>query len=321
MTAPFEEFQRALARYPASYRCLTDAHGSDITAREWKVLGLECRDRAENYTFEPDPPKRINAGQGTATRTSTVAARVQFDHDDPLKRIPAAEYLPLIAGVEVSSSGRCRCPMPDHEDLHPSARLTVSGGCASRAGRAGRSSTWLPQSTASLRPDPTTGNCATGSSRPSRGAGSMSDLRAQEADYRARAQSNGDVPASHLIRFEEIVAKPVRWAWQDRAALAKITALAGRPKIGKGLLYSHLIAAVTRGELAGDLDGPRDAVIVTTEDEPGDTLKPRLMAAGADLSRVSMFQMGAKDAPVPFRVPQDADELGRRVGDREAALV
>jgi hypothetical protein len=133
-------------------------------------------------------------------------------------------------------------------------------------------------------------------------------------------RSNGRA-SSHLTDFTEIVAKPVRWAWQDRAALAKITALAGRPKIGKGLLYAHLIAQVTRGELPGDLDGPRNAILVTTEDEPGDTIKPRLVAAGADLSRVSIFQMGAKDEPVPFRVPQDAAELGRRVAEKRAALV
>jgi hypothetical protein len=146
------------------------------------------------------------------------------------------------------------------------------------------------------------------------------ELRAQEDAFRARRNGNSEV-TSHLTAFEEIVARPVRWAWQDRAALAKITALAGRPKIGKGLLYSHLIAEVTRGCLPGDLDGPRDAILVTTEDEPGDTLKPRLMAADADLSRVSIFQMGAKDEPVPFRVPQDAAELGRRVEEKKAALV
>jgi len=117
------------------------------------------------------------------------------------------------------------------------------------------------------------------------------------------------------------VAKPVRFLWRDRIALGKITALAGRPKIGKGLLYSHLIAGVTRGALDGELDGPRSAIIVTTEDEPGDTLKPRLMAAGADLSRVSYFTMGSAEEPVPFRVPQDAEELGRRVAETEAALV
>jgi hypothetical protein len=131
--------------------------------------------------------------------------------------------------------------------------------------------------------------------------------------------NSGD--ASWLLDFEQIVARPVRWAWQHRIALAKLTALAGRPKIGKGLLYTDLTARVTRGTLEGDLSGPRNVILVTTEDDPGDTLKPRLMAAGADLSRVSVFQMGTRDDPVPFRVPQDAAELGRRVAEKEASLV
>lgn len=127
--------------------------------------------------------------------------------------------------------------------------------------------------------------------------------------------------SSTLRSFEEIVAKPVRWLWQHRIALGKITGLAGRPKVGKGLLCSELIARVTRGQLDGQLDCPRDVIVVTTEDEPGDTLKPRLLAAGADLSRVSYFEMGAPGAPIPFRVPQHANELARRVAEKRAALV
>lgn len=132
--------------------------------------------------------------------------------------------------------------------------------------------------------------------------------------------ANGRVQST-LTDFTDIIARPIEWLWRHRVALGKITALAGAPKIGKGLFYSDLIARVTRGELDGDVAGPRNAIVVTTEDEPGDTLKPRLMAAGADLSRVSFFQMGTKDYPVPFRVPQDSDELSRRVAEKQAALV
>jgi hypothetical protein len=127
--------------------------------------------------------------------------------------------------------------------------------------------------------------------------------------------------ASTLTDFSDVEARPVRWAWRDRVALGKLTALSGRPKIGKGLLYSDLIARVTRGQLDGDLDGPRQAIIVTTEDDPGDVLKPRLMAADADLTRASFFQMGTKDEPVPFRVPEHAEELGRRIAEKRAAFV
>lgn len=126
---------------------------------------------------------------------------------------------------------------------------------------------------------------------------------------------------SSLVPFSQIASRPVRWAWRDRIALGKITALAGRPKIGKGLLYSHLIARVTHGTLDGDLDSARHAIIVTTEDDAGDTLKPRLVAAGADPATVSMFHMGSRDESVPFRIPQDAAELRRRVVESNAALV
>ena len=113
----------------------------------------------------------------------------------------------------------------------------------------------------------------------------------------------------------------MKWLWPERIALAKITALSGRPKIGKGLLYSRIVAETTTGTLGGDLNRPGHVILVTTEDDPGDTLKPRLMAAGADLSRVSYFQMGSKDDPMPFRVPEHADELGRRMAERGTVLV
>jgi putative DNA primase/helicase len=127
---------------------------------------------------------------------------------------------------------------------------------------------------------------------------------------------------STLRSFDEIEARPIRWLWRYRIALGKMVGLAGRPKVGKGLLWSDLAAKVTRGELDGDLlHEPRNVIVVTTEDEPGDTLKPRLIAAGADLRRVSIFTMGAPGEWVPFRVPQDAAELGRRIAETEAALV
>jgi len=119
---------------------------------------------------------------------------------------------------------------------------------------------------------------------------------------------------STVTSFDKIQSRPVKWLWQDRIAQRKIAAMSGRPKIGKGQLYVWIAAQVTRGKLAGDLLGqPKDVLIVTTEDEPGDTLKPRLQAAGADLSRVHTFTMGSSKEPVPFRVPQDSDELAKRV--------
>jgi hypothetical protein len=60
---------------------------------------------------------------------------------------------------------------------------------------------------------------------------------------------------------------------------------------------------VTQGRIPGDLEGPTNAIVVTTEDDPGDT------------------EMGTESDPVPFRVPQDAEDLSGRVGETNAALV
>ena len=49
------------------------------------------------------------------------------------------------------------------------------------------------------------------------------DLLARENGFREKLRNNGKVTTSHLTEVDEIVARPVRWAWQDRAALAKIT--------------------------------------------------------------------------------------------------
>ncbi len=134
-------------------------------------------------------------------------------------------------------------------------------------------------------------------------------------------RKNASDKGSVLTPFSHIVAKPVQWLWRDRIALGKLTAIAGRPKIGKGLLTTRVVAQVTRGSVEGDLDAPKGAVILTTEDDEGDTLKPRLMAAGADLDRVFTLSMGSREEPVPFRVPQDADALRWSLQETEAALV
>lgn len=129
--------------------------------------------------------------------------------------------------------------------------------------------------------------------------------------------------ASHgtLVPFSAITAKPIHWAWENRIALGKLTALAGRPKIGKGLLWTLLAAQVTTGRLQGGLSGSRAVIVLTTEDDPGDTLRPRLEAAGADLDQVYMLRMGSPEDPVPFTVPGDVDELARLVEQTNAALV
>jgi DNA primase len=56
---------------------------------------------------------------------------------DPLHAIPAREYVQALAGAEVSSSGRLRCPLPEHEDRSPSFRVYPDGWHCFGCGRGG----------------------------------------------------------------------------------------------------------------------------------------------------------------------------------------
>jgi hypothetical protein len=108
---------------------------------EWAVIGVKC-DTANATENDCDPldladgetldqhlerrqeEKRRRSFHSTPTSTSTGSGRVGFADasDDPLRRIPASQYLLALAGTEVSPTGICRCPMPAHPDRRPSAK-------------------------------------------------------------------------------------------------------------------------------------------------------------------------------------------------------
>jgi len=80
-------------------------------------------------------------------------------------------------------------------------------------------------------------------------------------------------------------------------ALGKINIVAGNPGVSKSTLLISLAAAVTTG---GKLpDGTRaplgSVILITCEDDAGDTIRPRLEAAGADLSRVYLLDWIVND--------------------------
>lgn len=91
-----------------------------------------------------------------------------------------------------------------------------------------------------------------------------------------------------LLCMESIVSKPIRWLWRGWLARGKLHVLAGAPGTGKTTLALSIAAAITHGGLLPDgTQAQQGNVLVWSgEDDPADTLKPRLMAAGADVSHV-----------------------------------
>lgn len=96
-----------------------------------------------------------------------------------------------------------------------------------------------------------------------------------------------------ITRADKVEVSPIRWLWPGWLARGKLHVLAGAPGTGKTTIALALAAVVTRGGSWPDASrSPRGSCLIWSgEDDPADTLVPRLLAAGADLSRV--FFVGA----------------------------
>jgi hypothetical protein len=115
-----------------------------------------------------------------------------------------------------------------------------------------------------------------------------------------------------LLRLSDVRTRAVRWLWPGRIPIGKQTSLIGDPGLGKSLVSLDLAARVATGRdmpdaSRGDLYGqPAGVVILSAEDDPADTIKPRLEAASADCSRIAILA-GVKDAKTGERMPNLTD--------------
>ncbi len=153
----------------------------------------------------------------------------------------------------------------------------------------------------------------------------QSSSGSRHADKRRRS-ANGSAPDDgRTIRAEDfasIRAEPTRWLWEGRVPLGTATLLVGREKLGKSTLTTELAAQLSRGTLEGDLAGhPAATMIVTYEDSAGGTIKPRLVAASADVSRVHRVSASRDGATDLVSLPADVEELGALAAKTEARLV
>ncbi|MEJ7669136.1 MAG: AAA family ATPase [Casimicrobiaceae bacterium] len=91
-----------------------------------------------------------------------------------------------------------------------------------------------------------------------------------------------------LIRGDTITPEPISWLWDGWLAAGKFHVLAGQPGTGKTTLALAFAATVSAGGRWPDgTRAERGSVILwSAEDDVADTLVPRLLAMGADLSRV-----------------------------------
>ena len=122
------------------------------------------------------------------------------------------------------------------------------------------------------------------------------------------------VPELKLINMETVEVEQIEWLLYPFIPFGKVTIIQGDPGEGKTTMVLQIIAKLTRGEpillkqqsqkeaqkdskenlkqkvLSQDNPiQPVNVIYQTAEDGLGDTIKPRLLAAGADCSRVQVI--------------------------------
>jgi putative DNA primase/helicase len=117
--------------------------------------------------------------------------------------------------------------------------------------------------------------------------------------------------------------RAVEWLWSGRVPLGMITMFAGDPKLGKSYVTLSMAAALSRGlplPCGDQPDRPGSTILMSAEDDPARTIVPRLLAAGADLTKIyileSVILANGSEALPSLRADIDAiTSAAARLGD------
>lgn len=109
--------------------------------------------------------------------------------------------------------------------------------------------------------------------------------------YKFRTRDNDTMkPRSALLMFSQIKREDIRWFWNPYIPLGRLTMLGGDPGAGKSFITTAIAAALSRGDsLPGEEEGVREPTVtlmLNAEDDPADTMRPRLENLHADMTKI-----------------------------------
>jgi hypothetical protein len=140
------------------------------------------------------------------------------------------------------------------------------------------------------------------------------------------APDDDRLPGDGYVLLDTITRTQVRWLWPSRIPLGKVTILEGDPERAKSTITLDLAARVSTGSpMPGEIQQREAAgvVIVCAEDDLADTIVPRLLAHGADLSRIASVPLERDEHGQvrPLVLPEHQDRLEVAIRQVEAKLL
>lgn len=132
------------------------------------------------------------------------------------------------------------------------------------------------------------------------------------------ATQNRVTPGLEIVNMDAVKPESIRWLWEHRIARGKFTLIDGDPGEGKSLLTLDIAARLSTGRPMPEQDtaeyGPSKVLFLLCEDDLGDTVAPRLIAADADRSRIQVI-------PTLLQIPRDLGIIEAHVRETGATML
>jgi hypothetical protein len=138
-------------------------------------------------------------------------------------------------------------------------------------------------------------------------------------------------PGGIVERYHTVKTRRVKWLWPDVIPRGKLTTVAGAGGLGKSFVMCDLAARISvGGEIPfgnGECFDLGKVLIINCEDDPEDTVVPRLIEAGADLTRIGGLRSEAvgkfslADLPMLDRAVEEMGGVDLIVIDPATAFV
>jgi hypothetical protein len=126
----------------------------------------------------------------------------------------------------------------------------------------------------------------------------------------------------YLVTASSIRAEHVEYLEDPLLPTRVPTVVTGLDGVGKSTILYDKAARATRGQLEGAFKGePVDVVIASCEDHPASVIKPRLVAAGADLSHVHIVKVRRDGIDGDISLPDDIAAIDDKIAEVNAALL